>query len=108
MPQLPKDESLSAQGPLQCTSALCYECLHSNGGATTFQSISSLNSTERFKCSLLALATEIPTFHCALLAKAKEPRMILHNSIKDREIYLPTVNEINHTSTTFIHEIHNT
>jgi hypothetical protein len=39
VPQLPKDESLSAQGPLQCTSALHYECLHSNGGTTIFKVI---------------------------------------------------------------------
>jgi hypothetical protein len=44
-------------------------------------------------------------FYCALLAQPKEPRMIFKLN-EDREIYLPTVNETYHTSTTFIHEIH--
>jgi hypothetical protein len=39
VPLLPKDKSLSAQGLLQCTSALYYECFHSNGGATDIKVI---------------------------------------------------------------------
>jgi hypothetical protein len=47
-----------------------------------------LSDSAELRCTLLALATELPMFCCALLAWPKEPRQKLTNSQTDSKIYL--------------------
>jgi hypothetical protein len=47
-----------------------------------------LSDSAELRCALLVLATELPMFCCALLARPKEPRYKPTNSQTDSKIYL--------------------